>query len=116
MDILFVLNDAPYGIERTYNGLRLACELSRREGNLVRVFLMGDAVATAKTGQEAPEGYYNLERMLRIVASGDGEVAACGSCLDVRGFAEEAFTDAARRGSLDELADWVQAADRVLTY
>ena len=29
------------------------------------VFLMADAVACAKTGQTTPEGYYNLERMLR---------------------------------------------------
>lgn len=116
MEILFVLNDAPYGIERTYNALRPACNLSRREGNLVHVFLMGDAVNTAKAGQEVPEGYYNLERMLRIVSSGDGEVAACGSCLDARGLAEEELTEGTRRGSLDELADWVEAADRVLTY
>ena len=29
---LFILNDAPYGTERSYNGLRLAGALSKREG------------------------------------------------------------------------------------
>jgi uncharacterized protein involved in oxidation of intracellular sulfur len=29
---LFILNDAPYGTERSYNGVRLAGALSKREG------------------------------------------------------------------------------------
>jgi sulfur relay (sulfurtransferase) complex TusBCD TusD component (DsrE family) len=29
---LFILNDAPYGTERSYNGLRLAGALSERKG------------------------------------------------------------------------------------
>ena len=48
---LIVLNDPPYGTERSYNGLRLAASLSRRDGLEVRVFLMGDAAACAKRGQ-----------------------------------------------------------------
>ena len=40
MKTLFILNDAPYGSERTYNGLRVAGHLSKQEGNSVRVFLM----------------------------------------------------------------------------
>jgi len=28
----FILNDAPYGTERSYNGVRLAGALSKREG------------------------------------------------------------------------------------
>jgi uncharacterized protein involved in oxidation of intracellular sulfur len=29
---LFILNDAPYGTERSFHGLRLAGALSKREG------------------------------------------------------------------------------------
>ena len=43
MKTLFILNEASYGSERTYNGLRLAGSLSKREDNQVKVFLMGDA-------------------------------------------------------------------------
>jgi len=32
MKTLFILNDAPYGSERSYNGLRLAGSLSKAEG------------------------------------------------------------------------------------
>jgi len=54
MKTLVVLNDAPYGSERTYNGLRLAGTLSRSAENEVRVFLLGDATVCAKSGQKSP--------------------------------------------------------------
>jgi uncharacterized protein involved in oxidation of intracellular sulfur len=37
---LFTLNDAPYGAERSYNALRLAGSLSKREGQEVKIFLI----------------------------------------------------------------------------
>ena len=48
---LFVLNDASYGNERAYNGLRLAEALEGKENQQVRMFLMADAVACATSGQ-----------------------------------------------------------------
>ena len=51
---LFILNDAPYGSERAYNGLRLAGALTSQDGQQVRVFLMADAVFCAKSGQSYP--------------------------------------------------------------
>jgi len=65
MKTLFVLNDPPYGTERSYNGLRLAGSLAKRDGEDVRVFLIGDSAACAKRGQAVPNGYYNLERPSR---------------------------------------------------
>ena len=56
---LFILNDPPYGTERSYNGLRLAGSLSKREGEQVKVFLIGDAASCAKVGQTVPQGYYS---------------------------------------------------------
>ena len=45
MKYLFILNDPPYGTERTYNGLRLATNLLKKDPAAeVVVFLMGDAV------------------------------------------------------------------------
>ncbi len=71
---LFVINDAPYGNERPYNALRLALNLVKREGVQVKVFLMADGVLCARQGQKTPEGYYNIERMIKSVAK-RGEVA-----------------------------------------
>ncbi len=62
--ITIILNDAPYGIERTYNGLRLALALTK-SGKSVGVFLMGDAVTSALKNQNTPQGYYNMGRMLK---------------------------------------------------
>jgi uncharacterized protein involved in oxidation of intracellular sulfur len=65
---LFVINDAPYGNERPYNALRLALNLVKRPGVAVRVFLTGDGVLCARKGQKTPNGYYNVERMVRALA------------------------------------------------
>ena len=71
---LFIINDAPYGSERPYNALRLALDLVKRPEIQVRVFLVGDGVNCALAGQQTPDGYYNVERMLKSAAR-RGEVA-----------------------------------------
>lgn len=116
MNVLLLLNDPPYGTERSYNGFRLACSLAKRESVDVRVFLMGDAVGCALAGQKTPNGYYNLERMITLAANRGAETGCCGSCLDARGITEAMLTDGARRSSLGELTDWTLKADRVLTF
>lgn len=113
---LFILNDPPYGTERSYNALRLAGTLAKREGENVRVFLIGDAAACAKRGQKVPSGYYNLNLMLRAVARHGGEIGVCGSCLDARGISEQELEEGCRRSTMDELTDWAIAAHRVLTF
>jgi uncharacterized protein involved in oxidation of intracellular sulfur len=112
---LFVLNDAPYGNERAYNGLRLAGALAAKEDQAVRLFLMADAVGCAKSGQKVPEGYYNVQLMLGKVAR-KGEVGLCGTCMDARGLRDEEMIDGARRGTLAQLADWTAEADKVLVF
>jgi uncharacterized protein involved in oxidation of intracellular sulfur len=113
---LVILNDPPYGSERSYNGLRLAGALVKRDSEEVRVFLMGDAAACAKAGQTVPQGYYNVERMLRVVGLARGAVAVCGSCMEARGIGDAELAPGARRGSLEELADWTGWAERVLVF
>lgn len=116
MKFLFVLNDAPYGSERTYNGLRLAGALTKSAENEVYVFLLGDATVTAKSGQKVPEGFYNLSLMLYRVRRSNGQVGVCGSCMDARGMAAPELADGAHRSSMDELAQWTQWADKVLVF
>jgi uncharacterized protein involved in oxidation of intracellular sulfur len=71
---LFIINDAPYGNERPYNALRHGMNVLKRESVQVKVFLVGDAVYCARKGQSTPEGYYNVERMVRSLAK-RGKVA-----------------------------------------
>ncbi|MDO8713914.1 MAG: DsrE family protein [Polynucleobacter sp.] len=113
--LLFILNEAPYGSERSYNGLRLAGALSVKDDVQVRVFLMADAVGCAKAGQKVPEGFYNIQLMLGKVIR-KGEVALCGTCMDARGLAEDELTEGAVKSTLAQLADWTLEADKVLTF
>lgn len=115
MATLFVLNDPPYGTERSYNALRLAGSLSKT-GEEVLVFLIGDAAACAKSGQRVPNGYYNLERMLTVVSQNKGTIGVCGSCMDARGIAEDALARGTRRSSMEELTKWTASADKVLVF
>ncbi|MFH0802445.1 MAG: DsrE family protein [bacterium] len=116
MMYLFILNDPPYGTERSYNALRLAGSLAKREGVEVSLFLIGDAVTCALTGQTTPNGYYNLERMLKAVLVKKGRVGICGSCIDARGIKEEFLIEGARRSSMEELSDWCREADEILVF
>lgn len=115
MRFLFVLHDPPYGTERTYNGIRWARELlGNGSGNEVKVFLMGDAVGAVRTGQRTPDGYYNLERMVRGFTDHGGEVGCCGSCLDARAIDDSDLVRGAHRSSMKELGAWTEWADRAI--
>ena len=114
--VLVVLNDPPYGTERSYSGVRLAYALAKREGTQVRVFLMADAVGCAVAGQRVPDGYYNLGRMVEALGRCGADVGLCGTCMDARGVGEEGLGTGARRSSLEELADWTGWAERVLVF
>jgi uncharacterized protein involved in oxidation of intracellular sulfur len=116
MKTLFLLNDAPYGTERSYNGLRLAGSLSKAEGEEVRVFLIGDAASCAKAGQKVAEGFYNLQVMLGRVIRNRGEVGVCATCMDARGIAESELVEGTRRSTLAELTAWTQWADKVIVF
>lgn len=115
MTNLFVLNDPPYGTERSYNGLRLAITLAMK-GESAQVFLIGDGVACAKRGQKVPTGYYNIEVMLRNVLRHGGGVGVCGSCIDARGISDGELVEGSQRSSMDELTGWTIAADKVLVF
>jgi uncharacterized protein involved in oxidation of intracellular sulfur len=113
---LIVLNDAAYGSERAYNGLRLANSLARHEGVDLKLFLIGDAVSCARSGQKVPPGYYNVETMLRALAKRGASIGVCGSCIDARGINEVDLVEGAHRGSMEELTAWTLDADKVIPF
>ncbi|MHB1526140.1 MAG: DsrE/DsrF/TusD sulfur relay family protein [Candidatus Dormibacteria bacterium] len=114
--VLVILNDPAYGTERSYNGLRLAGALARRDGVEVRVFLFGDAVGCAVANQKVPDGYYHLDRMVTAVTHHGGEVGCCGTCMDARAVGGDTLVEGARRATLDEAAEWTLWADRVVSF
>ena len=114
MKILLILNDPPYGTERSFNGLRLAKALNNADAEIT-VFLLADAVVCASKGQKVPSGYYNMELMLKSVMR-TGKVLMCGTCMDARGLMDEHAIEGAQRSTMAELAAETLAADKVLVF
>jgi uncharacterized protein involved in oxidation of intracellular sulfur len=116
VNILIVINGAAYGQDATYNALRLATSLVTREDVAVQIFLMGDGVTVAMAGQRTPDGYYKLDRMLSGAIRKGGQVRCCGTCMDARGITDAMLIEGATRSTMDALADWTVAADKVLVF
>lgn len=117
MRVLLILNDPPYGTERAYNALRLASALIKCDATCqVTLFMLADAVMVAKSGQKTPDGFYNLERMLKRVVAGKASILLCGTCMDARGLSDAELVEGARRSTMDELAKETMAADKVVVW
>lgn len=118
MNILIILNDAPYGTERSYNALRLAKALIKHDSELEpTLFLMADAVSCARQGQKPPSGYYNIELMLKaVLRHGKSRALLCGTCMDARGLTDEELIDGAQRSDMETLSTATCDADKVLVF
>lgn len=118
MKVLIIINDAPYGTEKAYNALRMAMMMQKEHADAVevRVFLMADAVTCALPGQNTPQGYYNIERMLTSVISHGGQVKACGTCSEARGIKSLSLIEGVEISTMSQLAQWTLEADRVVTF
>lgn len=116
MHIVIMIQDAPYGSEKPYQALRLADALLKSEDTLeVTVYLTADGVLCAKRGQTTPQGYYNLERMLKPILR-KGCVMACRMCLEARGLTREELCEGVLETRLGDLAQLTLEADKVLTF
>jgi len=114
---LIVINDAPYGSEKAYNALRLAMAMQAEESDIeVRIFLMADAVTCALPNQSTPQGYYNIERMLKSVINKGGQVKACGTCSETRGIEGLKLIDGVEISTMKQLKDWIVESEKVLTF
>jgi uncharacterized protein involved in oxidation of intracellular sulfur len=116
LQALIILNDEPYGSERTYNGLRLALSLAKRPDVQVTVFLMADAVGAARKGQKTPDGHYNLERMVKRMTLAPHQVLLCGTCVDARGFVEADLVEGTTRSTMEDLTTVTLAADKIAVF
>jgi uncharacterized protein involved in oxidation of intracellular sulfur len=54
--------------------------------------------------------------LVRNVGRHGGEIGVCATCMDARGIADNERTDTTHRSTLEELANWVQWADRTLVF
>jgi uncharacterized protein involved in oxidation of intracellular sulfur len=117
MKILLIINDAPYGTEKAYNALRMAMMAQKEHpGVEIRIFLMADAITCALPNQSTPQGYYNIERMLRSVISKNGIVKACGSCAEARGLKDLELINGVEISTMSQLTLWIVESDKIITF
>jgi len=111
VQILLILNDAPYGTERCYNGLRVALALAKSEPTTaITVFLM----AMPGCGKDGPE---DPHRLLQCRAHAKGSGCRQGQILlCARVWMHAALLTprccGARRSNMAELATLTLAADK----
>ncbi len=116
--ILIIINDAPYSTEKAYNALRMAMPLQKEHGEEVeiKIFLLADAVFCGLANQNTPNGYYNIERMLKSVILNGGEVKSCGSCSKTRGIDKVSFIEGVQLSNMKDLSQWTVECNKVLTF
>jgi uncharacterized protein involved in oxidation of intracellular sulfur len=116
--ILIIINDAPYGTEKAYNALRLAMTLQKEHGDNVeiKIFLLADAVTCGLPNQKTPNGYYNIEKMLKLVIRNGAEVKSCGGCSEARGIDKLEFIKGVELSNMKEFAKWNVECGKVLTF
>jgi uncharacterized protein involved in oxidation of intracellular sulfur len=115
--ILILINDAPYGTEKAYNALRMANQLGKEHVDVeVRIFLMADAALCAVPNQVTPNGYYNIERMIKFSLAKGARVKICGSCADSRGIKNIQLIEGAEISTMAEFTKWVVESDKVITF
>lgn len=77
---------------------------------------MADAATCALAGQETPDGYYNIERMLKLAVVKGAKIKICGTCAAARGIKNARFVNGAEISTMVELAEWIADSDKVLTF
>ena len=77
---------------------------------------MADAASCAVAGQNTPNGYYNIERMIKFSISKGAQVKICGSCADARGLKNVQLIEGAEISTMAELTNWIVDSDKVITF
>ena len=117
MNILIIINDAPYGTEKAYNALRLGSQMLKdHERAEINIFLLAAAVGCGVNDQKTPDGYYNIGRMVKGFITKGGNVKACGTCMDARGIGEDMLQDGVQRSNMAEFGQWTAGASKVITF
>jgi uncharacterized protein involved in oxidation of intracellular sulfur len=117
MTYLLVLNDSPYGSQRTYNALRLAGALAKSAtGSEVAIFLLGDGVVSRLRRESPADASYNVQEMLRLLAAQGMSIGACRTCLEARGIDDSSLVAGINRRTLDDLRNWTEEATKVLVF
>jgi uncharacterized protein involved in oxidation of intracellular sulfur len=117
MNTLIIFNHQPYdGTDVAWNGLRLADKLLDTKME-VRIFLMNDSVDLARDAAKGPDDYFDLVQLLKELITKGALVKVCGTCKARCGlYKNEPYFESANEATMVELAEWVNQADRIITF
>lgn len=77
---------------------------------------MAGSVICAFANQITPNGYYNVERMLKLALKKGAKVKICGSCVEARGLKTTQLIEGKEISTMTELTNWVVSSDKVLVF
>jgi uncharacterized protein involved in oxidation of intracellular sulfur len=106
MQIGIIIETKEY--EKAWNAFRFAVT-AKKQGNEVKVFLMGEAVECEGLTHEK----YNVDEQLQLFISIGGEILACGTCLKSRHLVG---TGACPLSTMIDCVNMVAWADKVVTF
>ncbi len=113
--ITIIINELPYKNDKAWNGLRLGIKLAN-SGVKLNVFLLEDGVDAGKENQDTLAKNYNLEQLVAELLEKDVTFLACKTCIMVCGISKEKLINGISEGSMDDLAAWTIASDKVLAF
>lgn len=115
--LLYILNDSPYGGEKTFNALRFALALKEEHNQDVemKIFCFSNAVLSGLKGQNPKEGA-NVQEVLAILTGLGVEVKLCTTCTNARAISKQPLIEGVSLGTLADVAEWTLWADKVLTF
>ena len=94
--------------EKAWNAFRFATT-AKKQGNDVKVFLMGEGVECEKIIDEK----YNVAKQLKEFIETGGQILACGTCLKSR---QMKGSDVCPISTMIDCVNMVVWADKVLTF
>lgn len=95
-------------LEKAWNAFRFATTAKKR-GHEVKVFLMGEAVEC----EGLTDAKYNIDEQLKKFIEANGEILACGTCLQSR---QKDGTDACPISTMVDCVELVEWADKMVTF
>jgi uncharacterized protein involved in oxidation of intracellular sulfur len=117
MQLLFILNDSPYSSDKSYNGLRTALHIQKENPDvIILMFLMGDGVGCAISGQKPTAVNYNMGSLIEELLAKNGKVKICKSCMDARGFPESSLIKGTEVSNMSEYSNWIINSDKIINF
>ncbi len=92
--------------EKAWNAFRLG-KRATEKGDEVSVFLLGEGVECVEVREP-----FDVEEKAREFDEADGELLACGTCLEIR---EQEGDELCPVSTLDDLYDVIDSSDKLLT-